>query len=736
MKSLSHKILRPAACFTLALLVYGCDKKSNDTDDSSESDPAAAITPVSSGQPADGSGSTSGVVPLPEIIDDGQQQTGAGDVDSDVPLAPSSFVYSLLAPSFSESPELSWAASLSPDAHSYLVSLGTTPGGQDLVNKMNVGNTLSYQFESQNFLECEQLYPSLQAIDQSGNLSEIVFGEHGFVYDSADPLAPVGPVVSGGATVTSSKLLSWTAGSDNCPGLSYELSVGTAAGDSDAIAWTNGGESLSHQFSGVTLQSDQDYFTNIRAVDISGRKSALISSSAWRLPGVPDAVTGLSVAGRKKDEIEFSWSIPFANGSDIIDYLIEYKLSSADDWISYDDGISSDTNVKVSGLVHSSSYDVRIKTYNGSLSSWSAVISAETLVDDPFFDSEVYTAMNLGGATASAVVAHEDETEVKLNDTVIGTIDAGETLSFVSTLNDKLEANNPIFVAGRNGTAGGAAQDKGNIVWSTPDWAAKDFLFNINRSAPAIVTIYAFEESTVVIYDGGVEVESQLVLEGANHTFSLPNIGSYEMNSTGLIMGYYHAAAGGKIYDPRPILPKSKDIIGFPSSTMDLTSGTDANSYVFTHSNSSSGSGSLTAGISQSLGPQGTSSIYQSEALRIVADQDVIGASYADSNGYCSAPFLPVGMMRKKYAINVGADFVAFASVEAGTIEMIEPDGTTSTLTLARSGADAEAPYKVRVGTTLAGTRFQASVRVGAWYQPNSDTDGGDQDETVLFGVD
>ena len=128
--------------------------------------------------------------------------------------------------------------------------------------------------------------------------------------------------------------------------------------------------------------------------------------------------------------------------------------------------------------------------------------------------------------------------------------------------------------------------------------------------------------------------------------------------------------------------------------------------------------------------------MFQSHALRIIAEYDVIGASYADSNGYCAAVFLPISMMRKRYATNVNADYVAMASVEAGIINMIEKNGTVTPLTLVRSGAESNAPFKVRVANVAQGTRFESTTRFGAWYQPNSDVGGGDEDETIMFGAD
>lgn len=93
--------------------------------------------------------------------------------------------------------------------------------------------------------------------------------------------------------------------------------------------------------------------------------------------------------------------------------------------------------------------------------------------------------------------------------------------------------------------------------------------------------------------------------------------------------------------------------------------------------------------------------------------------------------------MKKKYIINVNSDWVAFASKQSGTIDVLDSsDNVVQTLTLTRSGADPNAPYKAYRGTSNAGYRFISTVPVTAWYQPNSDTGGADEDETVLYGTD
>ena len=79
-------------------------------------------------------------------------------------------------------------------------------------------------------------------------------------------------------------------------------------------------------------------------------------------------------------------------------------------------------------------------------------------------------------------------------------------------------------------------------------------------------------------------------------------------------------------------------------------------------------------------------------------------------------------------SINLSSDLIEYVYDSSNTL--------IETLTLTRSGANSNAPYKARIGTTAAGTRFISTVPAAAWYQPNSDTGGADQDETILYGND
>lgn len=545
------------------------------------------------------------------------------------------------------------------------------------------------------------------------------------------------------ATETSTSTLHWTIGSDDVAVSHYQLAVGTTSGGIDIIDFTDVADGVSGKLNGLTIVDGIDYFTTIRTVDTAGNVSSEVTSDAWRVPGPPEAINSLASTSALKNEVTIGWSAPYHNGSAIVDYLVEYraKVPADQPWILLADGVGTDTTAQISGLTPSTQYEFKVRAYNGSTSPDSNVLTVETAPDDPFFEPNVYQAMNLGGATKSIAVAYEDATEFYLDDVLVSTKNAGETYEFDSTLGSVLRADKPFFVSGRltQGTPGNTnVRSNGNIVWNSPDWAGKEFIFTGTRDPNHIITVYAFEDSSITIHQGATEVGNETLLKGEFHTFSLSTNGGFHMQSDGLIMAYMYSNAGGTyVTDPKPLLPASNDIIGFASTRAKIATATDGNSLTLHHSDSHTQNSTANAGTDVNINSRGDKNLYRGESLRIIGTDVIVANSNADSNGYCSAPFVPTSMLKKKYILNVVGDFVAFASLEEGQITMEEPDGTITLIDLERAGLNPYAPLKARVSNIPAGTKFYSDVRFQAWYQPLGWTDSAsDDDETVMFGFD
>jgi hypothetical protein len=79
-------------------------------------------------------------------------------------------------------------------------------------------------------------------------------------------------------------------------------------------------------------------------------------------PGEPQ---NLTVTNATPTSISLSWTAPNSDGgSPIVDYEIDYKLSSDNLWSNFNDGLTTNTNVTVTGLSPNTSYDFRVSALN------------------------------------------------------------------------------------------------------------------------------------------------------------------------------------------------------------------------------------------------------------------------------------------------------------------------------------------------------------------------------------
>jgi hypothetical protein len=521
---------------------------------------------------------------------------------------------------------------------------------------------------------------------------------------------------------------------------SYAAS-GTCTVNGVAVNVNVGGLAFSPNCSGGTWTTgfqDVSSLADSASISVTADHSAATQASTTitKATATPSAHS-LSVPTTLTDSIDLTWSLTDPGGFVINDYIVNYKVKGASTWLTFNDGVSTTTSTTITGLLANTTYETRVRVQydTTNFSEWSNTAEGTTKPDDPIFNSP-HKAMNVGGATSTTVVAMEDTTAITLNGAPLVTLNKGQTHTFVSAQFDIIDADKAIFTAGKVGTNGTNTQ--ANVVWMPTSWAGKSFSFNATRHNAQRVDVYAIEDTDITIKQGGTTVASTTITAGNSGSMTWSVYGSYQVSSTGTILAYHRSTQNNNRYtDPKPLMPAHTEIIGFPSSSMRLTTDKDGTNYSFIHGNSTANAGNLNKSNVVQINPQGTSSLYQGFSLLVNADKPIAGASFADSNGYCAAPFLPTNLMKTKYMVNVSSDYVAFASKQAGTIQVLDSSDTViETLTLTRSGANPNAPYNVRRATTPAGYRFISTVPVAAWYQPNTNTGAADEDETILYGSD
>ena len=669
------------------------------------------------------------------------------DLDSSAPNPATVLnLASSYAPSSATAPLFSWTASTSPDVAAYKVALGTTGGGEEVVVFTDPDTGTTHTFGSLSLTECSAgapvYWPTVKVIDTAGNETPATHVS-GFRLDTTTPVMPSPPTAAGDVSATQSATASWAAATENCEVINYEYAIGTTPGGTDILNWKDIGNVTSYQaVDGVTIAINNGvyYYTSVRVTDGAGLTSTAVTSSGWRFVTAADAITDLAYAGRTKSSVALSWTAPNDNGAAITDYFIQYKETSSGTWLTFADGVSAANSANVTGLLASTSYDFRVQSYNGGNSAYSNVLTQETAPDDPFFDPTVFSAMNCGGATKSSVVALDDNTNVDLNGTPLAgsPINAGETLVFDSVVGDVITSDKPIFASGRLAVTAVDYQ-KGNIVWNSPDWAGKDFITVGSRDAEHVITVYAFENADITITEGATtHVNADSVTAGSFQTYRMPNNAGYKIASTGTITAYQYSEGTGndRVSDNFPILPPSADIIGVPSRTGQYTTIAASTSYNWYESNNTTGGGTLTEGVFSSA--TGNGAQYSSPGARVIANDPIIGRSNADSDGYDSAPFIPKAFMKPRYAINHLAEWVSFVSDKPAVIQVFQPSGSHTTLTLTRTGNNALTPYFGRLTNVPLGTIFESNVAFAAYYESDeaAEISSSREDETVMFGAD
>ena len=181
---------------------------------------------------------------------------------------------------------------------------------------------------------------------------------------------PDAPTIGTATAGNASAVVTFTAPSSNggnaITGYTVTSSPGgiTASGSSSPITVTG-------------LTNDVAYTFTVKATNSQGDSAASTASNSVTpsLPQAPGQVTGLVATGFNQ-QVLLGWDAPSSGGTPT-DYIIEYKLSSAGSWSTFNDGTSTSLKAIVTGLTNASAYDFRVSGSNdGNPGTASATVSA------------------------------------------------------------------------------------------------------------------------------------------------------------------------------------------------------------------------------------------------------------------------------------------------------------------------------------------------------------------------
>ena len=131
------------------------------------------------------------------------------------------------------------------------------------------------------------------------------------------------------------------------------------------------------------LENGVAYVFRVAAANAVGPSDYSAWSDAVIPAGLPDAPTEV-IPSRGDGAVDLTWVAPAGNGSDITDYAVEYSTDDGISWIAFDDGVSAEASVTVTGLVADTSYRFHVSAVNDvGQGSWSDPTTATSPLGAP-----------------------------------------------------------------------------------------------------------------------------------------------------------------------------------------------------------------------------------------------------------------------------------------------------------------------------------------------------------------
>ena len=353
-----------------------------------------------------------------------------------------------------------------------------------------------------------------------------------------------------------------------------------------------------------------------------------------------------------------------------------------------------------------------------------------------------YKLYNVGGATAARVYSYEDNNQVWLNNSFLGSIDKQEGLEFNLALGDVLKSCYPIAASGEDGDAGIELQ---------PFWTMSDRQgTNYSRGGGVDLNIYSIDATSVNIYRNHALVTTLAVVPNQVTTFTQAGnyVGSWIVEGVdGCIMAFHREDNAGT-NDPEPMTALSNDISGWASTAAYISSdigGTGFDSY--------SNLGNYSSTIATTYNIINATDLPNTTAqddffdprvsLRVITTGvDLYGSSRADSDGGDSAAFFPTSWLKTRHLIPQPTEFISVLNYSGATIDVYDENGVLTTITPTKTNTDALAPYAFRIGTPdgttnqNAGYLLESTDPLMVVYQPKGAGNfGSDDDELNSFGI-
>ena len=261
---------------------------------------------------------------------------------------------------------------------SYEVAVGDGTDEDNIAAWVSVDTNRTHTFTNLNLTNATEYYVHVRATDLAGNTSDDAVS-NGIIVDTSPPVA--GYVYDGLELVdeywTNSQEaldLSWEDFADSLVGIaSYEYAIGTTAGDSNIVSWTNVGLDSSVSDSGLSLLHGYTYYGSVRAIDQFGHVSAAGISDGVRVDtfdptvGVPNegGMEDLDFQG-PSDTLAIYWigQDPFARELSHYEYAVGTTPGGLDEIGWTDNGTESQVVIPNFELEHEVTYYSSVRAYD------------------------------------------------------------------------------------------------------------------------------------------------------------------------------------------------------------------------------------------------------------------------------------------------------------------------------------------------------------------------------------
>jgi hypothetical protein len=248
-----------------------------------------------------------------------------------------------------------WTANAKGGATAYILKVGTTSGGTDIVNNVNVGNVLTHSVTG--LTPNHTYYYSVEATDGTNTTASS---------NEISATTLLGPPTATAATSIASTSFSanWTA---NATGgaTAYILRVGTTSGGTDIVNDVNVGNVLTHSVTG--LSATTTYYYSVKATD--GTNTTIASNE---ITATTQNSLAAPVASSASSVTAASFSANWAASSGATSYILRVGTTSGGTDVVNDVNIGNVLTYSVSGLTQSTNYYYSVKAFDGSITSISS----------------------------------------------------------------------------------------------------------------------------------------------------------------------------------------------------------------------------------------------------------------------------------------------------------------------------------------------------------------------------